>query len=134
MQRPLFFPAVVSLMVLLALPLPAAAQEPTSDRLRLPTMAASVAAAADWASTYHALTYFKVREMNPLLRPFESSPGKLVTVGAAIDGVAFSAWNLTVGRKHPKLAAAGLWTMAAFRGYLAVHNLRNERRAERRDR
>jgi hypothetical protein len=43
-----------------------------------------------------------------------------------------SAWNLTVGPKHDKLAAAGLWTMTAFRVYLAVHNHLNEHRAERR--
>ena len=122
--------ALVSLLATLALPAPAAAE---TDRLRLPTMAASIAAGADWASTYHALTFYKVREVNPLLRPFESSPGRLVTVGAAMDGAAFTAWNLTVGRKHPKIAAAGLWTMAAFRGYLAIHNLRNERRAARRE-
>jgi hypothetical protein len=134
MLRTVFRPVVVSLLILLAVPAPARGQEPASPRLRLPTVAASAAAAADWASTYHALTFFRVREMNPLLRPFESSPGKLVTIGAAMDGVVFSAWNLTVGRKHPKVAAAGLWTMAAFRGYLALHNLRNERRAARRDR
>jgi hypothetical protein len=55
-----------------------------------------------------------------------------VTVGAAIDvGAAFT-WNYTVGRRNPRLAAAGLWTMTAFRAYLAIHNLRNERRAARR--
>jgi hypothetical protein len=105
--------------------------EPTGS-LRLPTLAASTAAAADWASTYHALTHYRVRETNPLLRPLDSSPGRLVTVGAAIDAGAFSAWNLTVGRSNPRLAAAGLWAMAAFRTYLVVHNLRTERRAARR--
>jgi hypothetical protein len=41
-------------------------------------------------------------------------------------------WNLIVGRPHPKIAAAGLWGMAAFRTYLAFHNLHNERIAARR--
>ena len=95
-------------------------------------MAASIGAAADWASTYHALKFYKVRETNPLLRPLDSKPGSLVTMGALIDAGGFSAWNLSVGRKHPRVAAAGLWAMAAFRGYLALHNLRNERRSERR--
>ena len=112
-------------------PAVAAAQE-TTPSLKLPTYAASIASAADWASTYHALKYYKVREVNPLLRPFESSPGSLVTMGAMIDVGAFSAWNLTVGRKSPKVAAAGLWGMAIFRSYLAIHNLRNTRKAERR--
>jgi len=116
-------------------PAVAAAQEAPAlppSSLKLPTYAASIASAADWASTYHALKYYKVREVNPLLSPFESSPGSLVTMGAMIDVGAFSAWNLTVGRKSPKVAAAGLWGMAIFRSYLAIHNLRNTRKAERR--
>jgi hypothetical protein len=100
--------------------------------LRIPTYVASAASAADWASTYYALKYYKVREVNPLLTPFQSSPGSLVTMGALIDVGAFSAWNLTVGRRSPKIAAAGLWGMAVFRSYLAIHNLRNTRKAERR--
>lgn len=70
------------LLVLCVFPALAAVQD---GRLSLPTMAASAASAADWASTDHALTHDNVREMNPLLRP-----------------------------------------------YLAIHNLRNERKAERR--
>lgn len=109
------------------------AQEPTSQRsLRLPTFAASAAAAADWVSTYHALTNYHVRETNPLLRPWYDSPVQLVGMGAVMDIGAISAWNLTVGPKHPRVAAAGLWAMAAFRSYLVLHNLRNERRAARR--
>ena len=120
---------LAALLLLCAVPVAAAAQE---ANLRVPTMAASAAAAADWASTYHALKYYKVREVNPLLRPFDSDPGSMVTLGGLIDAGGFSAWNLTVGRKHPRLAAAGLWGMAAFRAYLAIHNVRNSRRAERR--
>jgi len=95
-------------------------------------MAASTAAAADWVSTYHALKYYRVRETNPFLRPLDHSPASLVTLGALMDAGAFSAWNLTVGRKNERLAAAGLWAMAAFRTYLVIHNLRTERRAARR--
>ena len=118
------------LIVVCAAPAAAAAQE--ARDLRIPTIAASAAAAADWASTYHALKYYKVREVNPLLRPFDSNPGSMVTLGGLIDAGGFSVWNLTVGRKNPRLAAAGLWGMAAFRTYLAIHNIRNSRRAERR--
>jgi hypothetical protein len=102
--------------------------------LKLPTIAASAAAAADWASTYHALTFFDLRETNPLLQPFQSSPGRLVSVGAAIDAATFSTWNVTVGRKYPRVAAAGLWAMAGFRAYLVLHNLRNEQKVGRRAR
>ena len=117
-----------SLLVFL-LPVVASAQD---NRLKVPTIAASVASAADWASTYHALKNYHVRETNPLLRPLDGSPSSLITVGGLIDAGAFSMWNVTVGRKHERVAAAGLWAMAAFRTYLVIHNIRNERRAERR--
>lgn len=120
-----------ALVVVCLLPGIASAQD-NSSRLRLPTIAASAAAAADWASTYHGLKYYNLRETNPLLQPFQRSPGRLVTVGAAIDAASFSAWNVAMGRRHPRIAAAGLWAMAGFRTYLVIHNLRNEQKAGRR--
>lgn len=124
-------PAAVLLVCLF--PQFAQAQEglPPSS-LRLPTIAASVAAASDWATTYHALKYYRLREANPVLQPLSAQPGKLVAVGAVMDTAMFTAWNMTVGRKHPRLAAAGLWASTAFRTYLAIHNLRNERKVARR--
>jgi hypothetical protein len=121
-----------ALLVALIVPSAASAQEPQRNRLLLPTMAASGAATADWITTYHALKFFKVQETNPLLKPMQASPMRMVTVGGLIDVAGVSAWNLTVGPKHEKLAAAGLWTMTAFRVYLAVHNHLNEHRAEKR--
>ena len=100
--------------------------------LRIPTTIASVAAAADWASTYHAMSNYHVRETNILLQPWQDSPGKLVVVGAAIDVATFTAWNKFVAPRHPKVASAGMWAMAGFRAYLVFHNLRNEQRAVRR--
>lgn len=120
---------VAALFLVCLLPAVASAQD---DRLRIPTIAASAAAAADWASTYHALKYYKVREANPLLRPLDGSPLSLITVGGLIDAGAFSVWNVTVGRKNERVAAAGLWAMTAFRAFLVIHNIRNERRSERR--
>jgi hypothetical protein len=120
---------LAALFVVCVLPAAATAQE---RGLKMPTIAASAAAAADWASTYHALKYYKVREVNPLLRPFQETPGSMVSLGAVLDAGSISAWNLTVGRKNQRIAAAGLWAMAAFRTYLAIHNVRNTRRAERR--
>ena len=120
---------VAALLVLSFFPAVASAQE---KRLTIPTIAASAAAAADWASTYHALKYYRMREVNPMLRPLDASPGSMVAVGALIDIGTVSAWNLTVGRKSPRVASAGLWAMAAFRTYLVVHNLRNVKKSERR--
>jgi hypothetical protein len=122
---------LAALFVVCLFPVVASAQD-TNSRLKLPTIVASAAAGADWASTYHALKYYQVRETNPLLQSFQQKPGKLVTVGAAIDAATFSAWNVTMGPRHPKIAAAGLWAMAGFRAYLAINNLRNERKAGRR--
>ena len=103
-----------------------------SVSLKVPTIAASAAAAADWSTTYHALKYYKVREANPLLQSLSGSPGQLVSLGAALDVGGVTACNLSIGRSRPRVAAAGLWAMAAIRSYLAVHNMRNERKAARR--
>jgi hypothetical protein len=92
----------------------------------------AAAAAADWMTTYHGIKYYRLREANPLLRPFDRTPGKMVLLGAAIDVGAAAAWHHTVGRKHPRVAAAGLWSMTAFRAFLALHNLRNQEKAGRR--
>jgi hypothetical protein len=136
-RRPLAAGVAVSLLAVLLFPALASAQGVSSQprpNLTLPTIAASAAAAADWATTYHGLSNYQLREVNPFLRPLDRKPGRMITVGAAIDSAAFSVWNVTVGQKHPKVAAAGLWGMAAFRTYLAIHNMRNMKRADRRER
>lgn len=104
----------------------------SADDLKAPTIAASAAAAADWATTYHALKFYKVRESNPALRPFDREPAAMIALGAAMDVGLVTLWNASMGPKHERLAAVGLWSMTAFRAYLAIHNLRNETRAARR--
>jgi hypothetical protein len=124
---------VAALFVVFLLPRTSLAQD-LRPSLKIPTTIASIAAAADWASTYHALTNYHVRETNVLLQPFQKSPGKLVVVGAAIDVATFTAWNTWVGPRHPRVASAGMWAMAGFRAYLVLHNLRNEQKALPRNR
>ena len=121
-----------ALLVAIVLPSTAAAEDQQRGRLYWPTVAAGGAATADWITTYHALKFYKVREQNPVLKPLQQTPMRMVSVGGLIDIAGISAWNLTVGPKHDKIAAAGLWTMTAFRVYLAVHNHLNEHRTERR--
>jgi len=121
-----------ALLVAIVLPSTAAAEDQQRGRLYWPTVVAGGAATADWITTYHALKFYKVREQNPVLKPLQQTPMRMVSVGGLIDIAGISAWNLTVGPKHDKIAAAGLWTMTAFRVYLAVHNHLNEHRAERR--
>jgi hypothetical protein len=122
----------VALLIAIVLPSAAAAQDQPRGRLYWPTIAATGAATADWITTYHALKFYKVREQNPLLKPLDHTPMRMVSVGGLIDVAGISAWNVTMGPKHERIAAVGLWTMTAFRVYLAVHNHLNEHRAERR--
>ena len=119
---------IAGLLVVVA-PVTASAQ---AHQLRLPTLMASAAAAGDWFSTHYALRNYHVREVNPFLAPWRDSPGKLVSAGAVFDAAGISAWNLTMGRRHPRVAVAGLWAMTAFRAYLAIHNVRTTQKAERR--
>src|SRR6267142_1498776 len=86
-----------ALLVAILIPTVASAQQPS---LKWPTIAAGAAATADWATTYHALKFYKVQEQNPVLRPFQSSPGRLVSMGGMIDAGGISAWNLAMGPKH----------------------------------
>ena len=123
-----------ALLVAMVVPSTAFAQQQQQVRLYWPTIAAGTAATADWITTYHALKFYKVQEQNPVLKPFQSNPGRMVSMGGMMDVAGVSAWNLTLGRKHDRIAAAGLWTMTAFRVYLAIHNHVNEHRAERRER
>lgn len=120
------------LLLAVVCPRDAFAQEERPASLRLPTTIFAAAAAADWATTYHGIKHFRLREANPVLRPFDETPGKMVLIGGAIDVASVMAWNYSVGQKHPRMAAAGLWTMTAFRAYLAIHNLRNQQKAARR--
>ena len=119
-----------ALLVALVMPSVATAQDSPRGRLYWPTIAAGSAATADWVTTYHALKFYRVQEANPVLKPMQRTPAKMITVGGVMDVAGIAAWNLTMGPKHDKLAAAGLWTMTAFRVYLAVHNHLNEHRAE----
>jgi len=121
-----------ALLVTLLVPSVAAAQEPQRSRLYWPTIAAGSAATADWITTYHALKFYRVRETNPLLKPLQASPGRMISLGSAMDLAGIAAWNAGLTPKHEKLAVAGLWAMTAFRAYLAIHNHLNEHRAERR--
>jgi hypothetical protein len=121
-----------ALLVALFVPSVAAAQEPQRARLFWPTIVAGGAATADWITTYHALKFYKVQETNPLLKPLQRTPARMISLGGAIDLAGIAAWNGALGPKHDKLAVAGLWTMTAFRAYLAVHNHLNEHHADRR--
>ena len=95
----------------------------SAQSLKRPTAAFAIAAGADWTTTAVGLAG-GAREQNPLLKPFHRDPASTVAAGALIDIAGVRLWNRRVGRHHPKLAAAGLYVAAAFRTYLAIHNMR----------
>lgn len=94
----------------------------TSEHLKLPTLIFAGAAAADWASTYRNLAPYG-HEANPLLQPFHDQPVPTVIAGAALDVAAVWTWNRFIGRRHPKMAALGLYAAAGFRVWMAARNV-----------
>ncbi len=104
---------------------------PTSARaqsLALPTSVFASAATADWASTYRAVTRYHLHEDNPLINRLADRPALMITAGAALDVAGTAAWLRYVGRRHPRIVAAGLYVAAAGRFYLAARNVSRSRR------
>ena len=89
----LSYKLVVILVVALACPGTLFAQDAQRPSLKLPTVMFAAAASADWATTYHGLKHYRLRESNPLLRPFERTPAKMVLLGGAIDIGGVALWN-----------------------------------------
>lgn len=109
----------LALTMVLLVPASAGAQE--SPLTTASRVAFTAGAVADWTSTY-AMLKSGNHELNPTLRIAHDRPAATVALGAAIDVVGVVAWQRFVGRRHPKLAASGLFVASAFRFYLASHN------------
>jgi hypothetical protein len=110
------------LVALVLITAPASAQS-----LKLPTIVYAVAGGTDAASTAYCLNaHPHCHESMPHLRWLEPRGGAAaVTAGSlAFDVASIWAWNRYVGRKHPKIAAIGLYAWSAVRLSLAVHNVR----------
>ena len=105
------------LVLALTLATDASAQEP----LQLPTVAFASAAAADWATTHENMKYF--REANPALRWLDHKPKTMIALGVGIDVASYYGW-LALTRNRPKLRAAGLYSAAAVRSFIAIRNVR----------
>ena len=117
------------LLALVLLPATATAQE--SPRLKLPTTVYLVAITADKATTLNCTLRPGCWEDNPMYRWADKSGGAplQMAVSTGVDLVSIWAWNKTVGRKHPKLAAFGLYSMAAIRATVAARNYARVRRS-----
>jgi hypothetical protein len=110
---------------------PPVPQAEPAHSLRLPVAIWTSAAAIDWATTYRFSTHYRdlLHEENPLISGLGGHPVLMVTAGAAID--AATAWTAArLLREHPRLAQLSFYGAAAFRGYLAIHNVQMMRRAD----
>ena len=117
---------------------PAAAQvaaeanvEPREERpadaraLKMPVFAWATAVAMDQLTTYEFASRYRdvIREENPLTRGLDRHPALMVAAGAAID--ATTGWlSYRLLRNHPRIAQIAFYSAAAYRTYLAAHNLR----------
>ena len=81
----------------------------------------SLAATADWATTYHVNTTPRMKEENPMISWLRSTPKAMVLTGAAIDVASVSVWY-RVTRSHKTLRTVGLYGATAFRIFFAVRN------------
>jgi hypothetical protein len=99
--------------------------------LRIPLIIWATGVAADQITTYQFTHQYRdmMHEENLLIRSLDQHPALLVAAGTAID--ATSGWlAYRVLRRHPRLAHIAFYGAAAYRGYLAVHNMQMMRRAE----
>ena len=82
--------------------------------------------AADQFTTYRFASGYRdvLREANPLIGGLDRHPVLLVAAGSAMDAATgWAAWRL-LGAHHPRIAKALFYSAAAYRTYLAAHNVR----------
>ena len=97
-----------------------------TQSLRLATAVYAIAGALDVASTA-AFVLRGGHEGNPLLAPLQKQPALMLAAGVATSVTSVWAWNHFVGRKHPKLAAAGLYAASAAHVFLVANNYKKHR-------
>jgi hypothetical protein len=99
--------------------------------LKIPILVWAAAVAADQTTTYRFSTQYAdmMHEENPLIRGLDRHPALLIAAGTAID--AATGWlSYRLLHRHPRLAQVAFYGAAAYRGYLAAHNIHMMRRAE----
>lgn len=110
--------AMAGLVLLVASP--AVAQERPS--LARPLAAYAAGAALDLHSTYRALHYDGVQELNPMSGWVGRRPVAFVAVAAAEDAALIWALHKWVSPRHPRLFTIGLYTAAVLRTGIAARN------------
>jgi hypothetical protein len=110
---------------------PPAVAPAAEHALRMPAIVWAAAVAADQITTYRFSSQYSgvIREENPLLRGLDRHPALLVATGGAID--AASGWlSYRLLHEHPRLAQLAFYGAAAYRAYLAGHNIEMMRQAD----
>ena len=98
----------------------------TDAGLRIPIMIWASGVAADQVTTYRFASGYRdvLRESNPLISGLDRHPVLLVAAGGAMDAATgWAAWRL-LGADHPRVAKVLFYSAAAYRAYLAAHNVR----------
>lgn len=99
---------------------------PAESGLKLPVLIWASSVAADQITTYRFSSGYRdlLRESNPLISGLDRHPVLLVAAGSAIDAATGWAAYRFLAPNHPKLARIAFIGAAAYRSYLAAHNMR----------
>ncbi len=106
--------------------------EQAAQGLRIPLALWIGGVAADQISTYRFSSGYSdvLHELNPLIPGVDRHPAMLVTAGTAIDAATGWAAFHFLGPRHPRLLKTALYAAAAYRSYLAIHNVNMMREAD----
>lgn len=109
-----------------------AEEPPDAPSLTIPTVVYAGAAALDVGSSLRCPPPY-CREGNPLIAWMEPHTGHatMLVTATAMDAVGVWAWHKYVGKKHPKIAAVGLYAVAAVRIGIGIGNLQDRRAIDR---
>ncbi|HEV3139681.1 MAG TPA: hypothetical protein VGY57_04150, partial [Vicinamibacterales bacterium] len=94
--------------------------------LKIPMMIWASGVAADQITTYRFASGYRdvLQESNPLISGLDRHPALLVVAGSAIDAATGWAAYRFLAPRHPRLAKMAFIGAAAYRSYLAAHNMR----------
>ena len=101
--------------------------------LKTPAMVWAAAVTADQATTYQFSSQYPgiLHEKNPFIQGLDRHPAWLVAAGTTIDAATGWAAYRFLGPRHPRLVRIVFYSAAAYRAYLAVHNMRMMQQAQR---
>jgi hypothetical protein len=101
--------------------------------LRIPAIVWAAGVATDQATTYQFASQYPdiLHEKNPFIQGLDKHPVWLVAAGTAIDAATGWAAYHYLAPRHPRLVRIAFYSAAAYRVYLAAHNIRMMQQAQR---